>query len=303
MKKILLVILILFAFNSMDAQTIPNAGFEDTLVGGQLSNWGNVYLTSITIDSLGNTITDSIVFDGGGYYYGKSPDAHSGNSALILRNAYNYTANYGIVGAVGLSVDSEFSGWGILTTIPLQYVPDRFSFYYKFEKASANDSAGARLRFYDSAMNEVGNGDIIISNATSVYQYVQTTISYTDITDVAYYSLSFTNSYSYADYPSVVLGTRLTIDDITFDGITPVNELRQGSLVIFPNPSSENFQLINSSDYQYTATILSLTGMIVGNQIIRQGRQLLETEHLSPGVYIVDLKNECEHLIKKLIKN
>src|SRR4051812_17825390 len=81
MKKIFLLTLIIALVNlkTVHAQ-IPNGDFETTLSDGSLMNWGSVYLFTTIIDSSGNVIADSIVFDG--MFYGPSAESHSGARAL-----------------------------------------------------------------------------------------------------------------------------------------------------------------------------------------------------------------------------
>jgi hypothetical protein len=93
----------------MQAQTIQNGSFESLNSDGTLRNWGNVYLMSVWIDSSGVSHSDSIVYDGP--FYAPTNDAFHGNTALELRNAWNFTSNIGIAGAVGLDDDSVFSSF------------------------------------------------------------------------------------------------------------------------------------------------------------------------------------------------
>ncbi|MBK6988970.1 MAG: hypothetical protein IPH33_12505 [Bacteroidetes bacterium] len=70
---------------------IPNGDFEALLYDGTLSNWGNITLFAVIIDSAGNTIQDSLIFDGP--FCGVTTDAHSGNYALEMRNMFNLQTN------------------------------------------------------------------------------------------------------------------------------------------------------------------------------------------------------------------
>jgi len=114
MKNAKLLLLITFAFSTfkVQAQIIPNNSFEILNPDNTLSNWGNVYITSVWLDSLGNSFTDSVVIDN--QYYAPTSDAHSGSTALELRNAWNFTTGTGIAGAVASDVGFSFQFMGVI---------------------------------------------------------------------------------------------------------------------------------------------------------------------------------------------
>ena len=84
-KLIFLIILSMFLKNVETKAQIPNGDFEALLYDGTLSNWGNITLFAVIIDSAGNTIQDSLIFDGP--FCGVTTDAHSGNYALEMRRS------------------------------------------------------------------------------------------------------------------------------------------------------------------------------------------------------------------------
>jgi hypothetical protein len=101
---------------SVTAQ-IPNSGFEQLNADGTVRNWGGVYLLPMYIDSSGNSFVDSIVFDN--YFYFHTNDAHWGNSAIEMRNAWDYTTNQGMAGGVSADTDTVYSAWGSFETFPI----------------------------------------------------------------------------------------------------------------------------------------------------------------------------------------
>ncbi|MBK7431217.1 MAG: hypothetical protein IPI62_09885 [Bacteroidetes bacterium] len=109
-KLIFLIILSMFLKNVETKAQIPNGDFEALLYDGTLSNWGNITLFAVIIDSAGNTIQDSLIFDGP--FCGVTTDAHSGNYALEMRNMFNYTTNETINGWASVDEDSTYSAWG-----------------------------------------------------------------------------------------------------------------------------------------------------------------------------------------------
>ena len=289
MKKLLplLFFALLFSNKQVSAQ-IPNGNFETLNWDGTLSNWGNVYIMSVSIDSLGNTIMDSIVWDGP--YYSKTADANTGNFAMEMRNAYNYTTNHGIAGSVSADTDSVYTAWGALEFVSIQIQPTDFSFYYKYNSV-ADDSGIARLTVYDYMMNPAGNAEVIFSGISSVYTYTSVPITFTSPDPVAYYSLNFSTKFSLADIPTEPhLGTSLIIDDVQLSSTTGIgsNNLMESSYSLFPNPSKENLNISSKNAEEINYCIYNMLGKKILEGKILPGTQSISTWQFSNGVYAIE---------------
>ena len=289
MKKLLplLFFALLFSNKQVSAQ-IPNGNFETLNYDGTLSNWGNVYIMSVSIDSLGNTIMDSIVWDGP--YYSKTADANTGNFAMEMRNAYNYTTNHGIAGSVSADTDSVYTAWGALEFVSIQIQPTDFSFYYKYNSV-ADDSGIARLTVYDYMMNPAGNAEVIFSGISSVYTYTSVPITFTSPDPVAYYSLNFSTKFSLADIPTEPhLGTSLIIDDVQLSSTTGIgsNNLMESSYSLFPNPSKENLNISSKNAEEINYCIYNMLGKKILEGKILPGTQSISTWQFSNGVYAIE---------------
>lgn len=289
MKKLLpfLFFALLFSNKQVSAQ-IPNGDFETLNWDGTLSNWGNVYLMAVSIDSLGNTFMDSIVWDGP--YYSKTVDANTGNFAMEMRNAYNYTTNHGIAGSVSADTDSVYTAWGALEFVSIQIQPTDFSFYYKYNSVG-NDSGIARLTVYDYMMNPVGNAEVVLSGISSVYTYTSVPITFTSLDPVAYYSLNFSTKISLADMPTEPhLGTSLIIDDVHLSSTTGIgsNNLMENSYSLFPNPSKENLNISSKNSEEINYCIYNMLGKKILEGKILPGTQSISTGQFSNGVYAIE---------------
>lgn len=289
MKKLLpfLFFALLFSNKQVSAQ-IPNGDFETLNWDGTLSNWGNVYLMAVSIDSLGNTFMDSIVWDGP--YYSKTVDANTGNFAMEMRNAYNYTTNHGIAGSVSADTDSVYTAWGALEFVSIQIQPTDFSFYYKYNSVG-DDSGIARLTVYDYMMNPVGNAEVVLSGISSVYTYTSVPITFTSPDPVAYYSLNFSTKFSLADIPTEPhLGTSLIIDDVQLSSTTGIgsNNLMENSYSLFPNPSKENLNISSKNSAEIKYCIYNMLGKKILEGKILPGTQSISTQQFSNGVYAIE---------------
>jgi hypothetical protein len=302
MKKVfLLLMLSAFAFIANVNAQIPNSDFESNLYDGSLGNWGNVYLMSVTIDdSTGVSHGDSIIYDGP--FYALSNDAHTGNGALELRNAYNYTTGQGIIGAAGADDDSVFSSWSSLSIIEAQIHPTELNFYYKHLPVNG-DTAVARLFLFDQAGNQVGGATAFMIGNVSTYTYSSTPVVYTSLDTVYLYALSFSNYYSEADDPTQCsLGSRTLIDDVSFTFSTGVNELENSiDFSISPNPVSDRLMVKHNSKQALQFEIIDLTGKVLQAGTMNSMQPIEMQNKLAAGIYILSLQNEKVKVQRKFV--
>lgn len=289
MKKILplLILALIFCQLSSFAQ-IPNGDFENLNSDGTISNWGNVYITQIVVDSSGNVVLDSIVADGP--YYQKTTDAYSGMYAMEMRNSYDFTLNTGRAGSVSSDADSVYSAWGSLEFVNIQMQPSDFSFYYKYTSVG-NDTGIASLIVYDTLGYQVGSATVLFTGSISTYQYVSMPVQYTGTDPVAFYSLNFSTKFSAADYPtSPNLGSRLTIDDVRMSGTTGIESsgLRENNFSLYPNPAIGSLNIHSKSQEPIVYIVYNMFGENVLEGNIFSGTQSISIQQLSNGVYTIE---------------
>lgn len=287
-KLIVLIILSLFLKNIETKGQIPNGNFETLLTDGTLSNWGNITLFAVIIDSTGTTIQDSLIFDGP--FCGVTTDAHSGNYALEMRNMFNYTANETINGWASVDEDSVYSAWGSLEFIYTTIQPQEFNFYYKFNSVNG-DSGIARLAFYDAMGNIIGEANSIFTTTNTSYSYISIPIYYTSLDPVVAYSLNFSTYYSVADYPSGPnFGTRLIIDDVALSGTTGISTTgKDAEAILYPNPCKDfiSVKSIGQSHYK----IYNLNGEIVQVGEISSDSKIILKQQFAKGIYSLELND------------
>lgn len=298
MKKLSTLHCLLFALTLSAKAQVPNNGFENLNADGTLSNWGNVYLFPITIDTNGVSTSDSIVFDN--YFYAPTTDAHSGSLAMEMRNAYNYTTGHGISGSVTADTDIVYSAWGGFETVPISIQPTNFGFYYKYHPMGG-DSAIAQIIVFDDMGYEIGQGRVIISETVSNYTYVNVPITYTSSGAIASYFLNFNSFYS-ADYGShyATYGTRFLIDDITLSTVTGINEVSKNEFNIYPNPASSIINIADIPKGNFDIELMTSAGqsLIRGNN-----KNILDVSNLTKGMYFIKLKDETGNHTKCFIKH
>lgn len=299
MNKKLLIILVLIPLLRITAiAQVPNPGFETLLSNGYPANWGNVYIFSAWIDSNGVSHGDSILFDG--WFYQSTNDAHSGQYALELRNAYNVTQNYAIGGAAGADEDTLFTAWGITEQVPVYGVPLDFKFYYKYFPVNG-DTAYAFVSVTDSSGAIIGNAETFITGNTSAYTYSSTPITYIPGSTPAFMSIQFHTSQPGGQ---TSYGTRLLIDDVEITSSTTVGEKEPSNknrLTIYPNPASEKISMNVDGFRAEKIVIYDLQGKIVKQD--NNNLTEIQISDLPRGAYFLEVSGENKIAKKLFIRN
>lgn len=211
----------------------------------------------------------------------------------------------GIAGSASADTDSVYSAWGSLEFVPFNLSPSEFTFWYKYTSLNALDSGIAQLVLYDTLANVVGTADFIFTGNSNVYQYGSSSITYTSLNPVSYYSLNFSTTFSLADYPNqATLGTRLLIDDVSFAGTNGITDLVTNmSVDMFPNPTDRIMTINTYSPKEFNLNIYAVDGKMIRSEKINSRTKTLSVEDLDPGIYVLKLISDDELRTKLFIKN
>jgi hypothetical protein len=310
MRKINTLILFasIFLVIHSQAQTVYNNGFENLNADSSLSNWGNVYIFSVWIDSLGVSHSDSLVYDGP--FYGPSSDAHSGNRALELRNAWNFTTNTGIAGAAAVDEDSVFSSWGTLNLVPTNattfspFAPINFGFYHKFSPVNG-DSAYAQIALWDSSGYQFAEGTLLITAATNTYDLIYAPINYFNPGFAAFYSLKISTFYTLD--PGVRqpgFGTRLLVDNIGFNyaNTTDINPAKtQNAFSVYPNPAKDEIHFDSKLNTASPYRLCNIFGQTVMEGTIYPETNSISILNINSGVYFLEMKMEEKNICERIV--
>lgn len=278
-----LLMLLGLSYTKTTAQ-IPNPGFETLNIDGSISNWGNVYSFPVSIDTNGISTMDSIVFDNA--FYAPTSDAHSGNYAMELRNAFNFTTGTGIAGSVSSDTDAVYAAWGSLEFVPIQTYPTELGFYFKFFPVNG-DTASITIIIYDEFGTEIGIGTSLIGGLVSTYTYLSVPIVYSGSSLPAFYSLNFTTA-GYGFQPS--FGTRFIIDDLSLNDATGIKDEKSSEFIVYPNPASDELNILTellkaSSSYK----IVDMSGRVIDTGNVSPGKNAINTKSINNGMYLLEI--------------
>jgi len=296
-KSILTSLLFILFIGGIRAQ-IPNPGFEDLNYCSLPNNWGYQVLQVIQIDSIGNQYTDSLIYDSVPFFTYASPDAHSGNYSLCIRNAYNYSANEMINGQSDLFSDTSSCSGFFCSVMPINYTPEGVNFFFKYTPVG-NDTAFFQSLLLDSNGVEIANATYYFTEPQTTFTEIQVPFSYSYNVTAAYYTMKFSNVVADFNMHQSHLGTRLYIDDISFAGLNAVENEKQSSVSIYPNPTANQFR-INSSMEVESVRILDMNGSTV--KIFTTNEQVYDISNLPVGVYMLEVIHPSTKHYTKIIK-
>src|SRR5690606_38663680 len=97
---------------------------------------------------------------------------------------------------------------------------------------------------------------------------------------------------------------RVVFDDITWTcySVLSNDEFDMSSIKIYPNPVKNELHINLNTNFETTVEIYNVLGRKMLNQTI-QNSEIISTENLSSGVYILKLTQGNQTMTKKLIKN
>lgn len=281
--KPLLPLLFLLSMTGAHAQ-IHNGGFEDLNDTGFPAYWqGRLMLLEMWVDSNGVFHTDSVVFDGGALY-ALTDDVHSGEHAVELRNAYNYTDAAPIAGGWLATNDSTvYSGFN-LVFLTTEQQPQTLSFWAKY-LPQGGDVGYVQMDVYDEGQEIVGTGALSIAGTFSEYTLFEVPITYSGINAPTMFTLNFSTA---SPTSSITFGTRFLIDDVQLDQAASVSELDGPALRLFPVPAQDRLTVRTEGvPLGRTVRITDVSGRITLLTLDADG--VLDCGALANGHYTLEL--------------
>lgn len=307
MKKIY-TLLLLGILNMTQAQ-VPNSNFE-TGTGYGLENvaaWGNFFIYTIAIDvETGENTQDEIIFGDStlGSFCTSTLDAHTGERAMLIRNAFNVTQNQVIPGEANL-FDTEISdtptGWNFGVPVDSGAEIDQLSFWYKFAPLG-NDVAEAKLTLFADGVGEVGSAKITITGTHDQYTYATVPVAFTSLEAPTFMTIAFTMA---PQGSTPVFGSHLTVDDLKVNNLLNVADFETDSLTIFPTMTQNTLNIQSASDDVFTMKIIDLQGKTVWQNhsaLQKSVAESIDVSQLASGVYILKAESNAKQVIKKFIK-
>lgn len=258
---------------SLSAQ-LHNGGFEDLGSLDMPAYWG--------AGSESTTIGDLIVVDSAKYLL-NTTDVHSGQHAVELRNAYNYTQNLGLPGLwMASSLEDGYGGFSA-PDVPIAQRPTALRFWAKYAPVQG-DSAYAEIKVFGEFQQEIGSGSLRIGGNVGSYTALEVPVVYGSADEAFYINVRFI---TIVPGGNAHLGTRLLLDDVDvqYSG-TGIAEMSGNALGISPNPATDQVRIeLPGTGSPATVKVFSSTGRLERVADVRNG--ILSVADLPTGAYFL----------------
>jgi len=260
-----LVIAITTLFFSANGQDLKNPSFED---------WSYSFgANSDTADYWGAKHSYSIIQG-----FNKSDDAQKGSYSMELSN-------------------SEFGRYdSIWQAIPhATFDEDALTGYYKSD-ILAGDSAVLRVNYKKGASNILSTSEVYVSSSVSSWTFFQILLDKRANADsiVVYFEASVNGH-----------GSKIWIDNLSWDNFVSVGSPEDFSLTAFPNPAKNQVTLnFNHILKDANIQLISLAGktMMNNNYSKLDASQVqLDLSNLSPGIYMIQVTEQGVKYNQKLV--
>jgi hypothetical protein len=99
-------------------------------------------------------------------------------------------------------------------------------------------------------------------------------------------------------------GTANLVDNIvvsTADITGTKDDMLQGALSVFPNPSNGQFNVSLPAGKAYELEVVDLTGRVLKKQSVKGGNSELDMQGASQGIYLLKVKGQNGTAVRKLI--
>ena len=96
----------------------------------------------------------------------------------------------------------------------------------------------------------------------------------------------------------------VVIDDFVIDGTLGINDFEDGEFVIYPNPSSDIFNIkrLNTAGENMIINVFDVTGKLIKkHRSITEANYQLNMNGIAKGIYFLKIKIDNKQLVKKLI--
>lgn len=218
----------------------------------------------------------------------KTTDAYSGSFAIEMSTVLE--PNFGDTMRSFLSYGPiVLNGPGSpFTAAPYVATPTNFSGAYKY--SAANGDVGViQIQFFAGGAMIGNHGEVLTNNPT--YTTFSSAITIAGVPD----SMAFI--VSSGDNP----GSVLILDNLSFSGgnvsLTNLDEL---AFNVYPNPFASNIEI--KAEGNFEGVIVDMIGNVVSGPFEVNQYKNVELTDLPSGTYLLQLTNDNERLVKRIIK-
>jgi hypothetical protein len=268
-KSLLLLCFVLIAF-SIEAQ-VPNHSFENW-TNGNPDSWQT---TNIPIHPV-SVFSDS--------------DAFSGS---LSAKGIVVTGNNGLPIAPYLGIYGPIAS-GFYISYAYGFAEGQFKLFL-----NQGDKFQALIRMYDSQLESIGEGSIVVDSCVSTWSPFSIPINYFTSGIPVSCTLYFTISDSTL-INSGKAGSYFILDDLNLSGTADVIDPDVKRINVFPNPAIDYINIDMEDNYShFNYQITDIAGRIIKWGDLQN--PVVNVQDINPGNYLINIYNSQERYFRKLI--
>ncbi len=222
-------------------------------------------------------------------------DVHGGTKAMRLESVTMTFPVAGLPNPIGLAAPGTLASFKPKFGMAYTGRPATVDFFWKYTPA-ANDTAEFLIALWNSTTGDtLGFGYWKIGASTSSYTAQSVAITYnptfaSELPDSMGLTFSstklFNSNYTFCTNCGKV-GSKLWVDDITFNGWNGVNEhLGSAGVTLFPNPATSFMNIsVDGLKEAFAVRTLDVTGNIVSTTSLNGSSAVINTADLATGLY------------------
>lgn len=259
-----------------------NFTVNNTLWSGGFSSWGGMAYSNIT-----DTTTAS--------YTNLSAYCNPTGGA-------NSSSNYGIFyPSWGISDSVSFDNVVNLESVNISNLVWTYHYIMGTDGSGtgtfeANDYLTLEITAFNVLNETIGSIDIALADYTEEKSDIisnWTEIDLSSLENVKYIKFAMSSNDSYTP-------TYFCIDDLVYSTITSSDELTNIQTEIYPNPFTNYIQIENAINANIK--LMDTQGRIIIEQTANSNQYRINVSELPSGLYIINIDNCGERIVKKLIK-
>ena len=268
--KIFTLALALFFTAMLNAQNVPNGGFE-AWTDGEPDEWTTSNVGPIT------TISQSIINHSGSYAVKGQTDTDE-TIVPILESGYDNS---------GFPVSEKY---------------EQLSFWYQYVE-QGSDMMLVTVTIADEDYSTLGHASLEIEDATEGYTLAILPIEYDGVGTPAVAIVSF-SLYDATGGDPPDKETYFLIDDVELSTVTGIEDQVLGEKIrVFPNPTTDHFKISIPEDDNYNELeVINQLGQKMYSQKLSNTDKIISVDHnWEAGVYFIRLKSDDVSVTETLI--
>ena len=158
------------------------------------------------------------------------------------------------------------------------------------------------VRIYDSIQEPIGVGKVVIDTSINEWTAFQIQINYTGNHGPVSCALFFTITDSTL-LSSGQAGSFFLLDELSMYSTVGINNLKnEKNISIYPNPVHTKIHIVNqNAGNDLSFSLSDISGKICLTKTHCQPDEIINTEDLAPGLYLLTGKSDKNYFTKKIV--